>query len=102
MKSNRFGVGCRITATVEEQGSSRVLHSLVDSGGSFGANPLSRIHLGLGGADRVKRLEIFWPVTGKTQVLEEVAVDRLVEIVEDDPVSEVPPVREVPASTDTQ
>ncbi|MGD9747208.1 MAG: CRTAC1 family protein [Verrucomicrobiales bacterium] len=102
VKSNRFGVGCRITATVEEDGRSRVLHSLVDTGGSFGANPLSRIHLGLGGADRVKRLEIFWPVTGKTQVLEQVAADRLVEIVEDAPDSEVPPVREVPVSTGTR
>ena len=32
----------------------------VNSGGSFGASPLAQ-HIGLGKADRIKRLEVEWP-----------------------------------------
>ena len=42
-------------------------------------------HLGLGGAKIVKRLEVFWPVTGKTQRFHNVPVDQKIVVTEGDP-----------------
>ena len=81
-KSNRCGMGARIRADIVEDGAKRSVYRWVGSGGSFGANPL-RQHLGLGKATKVDVLEVFWPVTGKTQVFKEPPVDRLLRIVED-------------------
>ena len=53
----------------------------MNSGGSFGGNPL-RQTLGLGGASRIERLDIFWPATGVTQSFTDVPVDRTIHIVE--------------------
>ena len=55
--------------TVEGKGGTRAIHRVVNSGGSFGANPL-RQEIGLGDAARVTSVEILWPVTGKTQRIE--------------------------------
>ena len=65
--SNRSAIGARIKADG--------VYRHVNSGGSFGANPL-RQEIGLGAAKVVERLEIFWPATGKTQVFTKVDVDR--------------------------
>ncbi|MEO6597144.1 MAG: CRTAC1 family protein [Planctomycetota bacterium] len=80
-ESNRCGIGARIRAIFDEEGSERSVYRTVNSGGSFGANPL-RQTLGLGKAAKVKTLEIFWPRTGKTQTLKDLAVDRMICIVE--------------------
>ena len=48
------------------------------------ANPF-RQHIGLGASRVIDVLEVFWPVTGKTQVFENVAVDKSYEITEDKP-----------------
>jgi hypothetical protein len=39
----------------------------VNSGGSFGANPL-RQHIGTGQANIIDKIEIHWPATNQTQV----------------------------------
>ena len=65
-RSNHFGVGTVVTATVESDGTERKISRVVGATGSFGSNP-TRLHLGLGGAGRVRRLEVFWPATGETQ-----------------------------------
>jgi hypothetical protein len=44
-KSNRSAIGARIQVTVEEKGQSRLIFRHVDSGGSFGANPLRQTGL---------------------------------------------------------
>jgi len=49
--------------------------------GSFGNSPFE-LHLGLGSATRVERLEVSWPVSGETQVFTDLAADRRVHIVE--------------------
>jgi hypothetical protein len=67
--TNRRAIGARIKLTVEGQGGTRAIHRVVNSGGSFGANPL-RQEIGLGEATRVTAVEILWPVTGKTQRIE--------------------------------
>ena len=70
VESNRSAIGARIRADIEEGGLSRSIYRWVNSGGSFGANPL-RQHLGLGRASRVDRLEIRWPATGEAQEFRE-------------------------------
>ena len=65
VESNRSAIGARIRADIEEGGVRRSIYRWVNSGGSFGGNPL-RQHIGLGKASRIKRLEIQWPTTGKT------------------------------------
>ena len=72
VESNRFGVGCRIRAIVEDVDAAgapceRSVYVHVSAGASFGANPVSVSHLGLGRASGLKRLEVFWPRTGVTQ-----------------------------------
>lgn len=82
--SNRFGVGCRIRALITEDETQRSVFDHVSSGGSFGANPLSTRHIGLGSAKKIDSLEIFWPVSGMTQVFENVAAGQEITITEGD------------------
>jgi hypothetical protein len=81
VRSNHAAIGARIRVDVVEEGERRSIYRDVSSGGSFGSNPL-RQTIGLGRADRVERLEIFWPTSGLTQSFEDVKVDRLFRIVE--------------------
>ena len=81
VRSNRSAVGARIRAEIVEDGKRRSIYRWVNTGGSFGCNPL-RQTLGLGTASRVEVLEVFWPTTGLTQTFREVAPDRLLTITE--------------------
>ena len=80
-KSNRSAIGARIHARIVEDGRERSVFRHVNSGGSFGCNPL-RQTLGLGKAERLLKLEVFWPTTGQTQVFEGVSMDQTIRIVE--------------------
>ena len=80
--SNRFGLGARIRADVVEEGVRRSIFRTVDTGGSFGCNPM-RQELGLGSATRVETLEVYWPTSDTRQVFHDVPSDRTVEIRED-------------------
>ncbi len=79
--SNRFAVGCRICCKITEDGKKREVFKWVNSGGSFGANPL-RQEIGLGKAEEIEVLEVFWPTTGKTQSFKDVSVNQRIRIVE--------------------
>lgn len=57
------------------------MYKWVNSGGSFGANPL-RQQIGLGKARRITRLEIYWPTSDTIQEFFDVAVNQTIEIVE--------------------
>ncbi|MEC7583841.1 MAG: CRTAC1 family protein [Planctomycetota bacterium] len=83
-ESNRRAIGARIRVLVQEKGKERSIYRHVDSGGSFGANPLRRT-IGLGQADAISAIEVYWPTTGKTQRIEEVPLDRSIRIVEGRP-----------------
>jgi hypothetical protein len=80
-ESARCAIGASIRATVREGGELRVIRRDVSSGGSFGGNPL-RQTLGLGAAEALERLEVFWPKTGRTQVVEGASLDGAFRIVE--------------------
>lgn len=80
-RSNRSAIGARIRLEVEEEDKARTIFKTVNSGGTFGANPL-RQTIGLGRASKIGRLEVFWPTSGETQVFRDVPADRFIRIVE--------------------
>jgi len=80
VRTNRDGVGARVAVTVGE----RVQIDEVHSGRGYQSHHGMRLHFGLGGAERVDRLDVRW-IGGGRDVLEDVAADRLVTIIEGDP-----------------
>jgi hypothetical protein len=79
IQSNRAAIGARIKATIREKGGQREVYKTVCSGGSFGASPL-RQEIGLGQAEGIESIEIFWPRTGKTQTVKGLAMDRFYKV----------------------
>ncbi|NNK61896.1 MAG: CRTAC1 family protein [Gemmatimonadetes bacterium] len=66
-RSNRLAQGARVTVVVEQpDGSTREIHRVVDSGGSFGGNSL-QTEIGLGMATGIVAVEVRWPVEGSEQ-----------------------------------
>jgi hypothetical protein len=82
VQSNRLGIGARIHCRVSEDGTQRSIYRHVNSGGSFGANPVTRTTIGLGRAAQVDRLEVYWPTSDTTQVFLDVPVGGSVLVVE--------------------
>jgi tetratricopeptide (TPR) repeat protein len=80
-ESNRCAIGSRIHVIVRENGQLRSIYRHVNSGGSFGGNPL-RQTIGLGKADAIERIEIYWPTTNETQSVTDVSFDQAIKIVE--------------------
>ncbi|MGB6432305.1 MAG: CRTAC1 family protein, partial [Candidatus Acidiferrales bacterium] len=82
VKTNRAAIGARIKVTVENKGQVvRSIYSTVGSGGSFGASPLEQ-HIGLGKSATIRRIEIFWPVSGTHQIFTNVAKNQFLQITE--------------------
>ena len=81
VRSNRFGVGSRIRIDVVEDGAPRSIYRWVGTGGSFGVNPL-RQEIGVGQAERIERIDVYWPTSDETQSFRSVAVDQWIEITE--------------------
>ena len=81
--SNSYGIGCRLRAVIDSSEGERSVYAWMNSGSSFGSNPLVA-HIGLADATVIKRLEIFWPVTGMTQSFSDVAVDQRIVVSEGD------------------
>ncbi len=82
VKTNRAAIGARIKVTVQNEGkTTRSIYRTVDSGGSFGASPLTQ-HVGLGKSARIVDLEIWWPTSNSRQNFEIVGVDQFLEIKE--------------------
>ena len=81
VKSNRCGIGARICCNVDDGGTKRSIYKHVNSGGTFGANPL-RQEIGLGKATKIDSLEILWPTTGVTQSFHDVPADGCIEVTE--------------------
>jgi hypothetical protein len=80
-ESNRSAIGARIHAVIEENGTERAIHRRITSGGSFGCNPL-REFIGLGKANHIRRLEIYWPTSDQTQVFETLLPNEFIRITE--------------------
>ncbi len=84
VRSNRSAIGARVKVVARTADGERAIYRTVGSGGSFGCSPL-RQEIGLGRARAIERVEIFWPATGKTQVVRDLAMDRCYAIREGDP-----------------
>ncbi len=82
-ESNTSAIGTKIKIDIDAQGSKRSIYRWVGSGGSFGGNPF-RQEIGVGSAEIIGRLEVFWPTSGKTQAFTDLKVDRFIEITEGD------------------
>jgi hypothetical protein len=76
-KSNRLGIGARLTATVAGRELTRELYP----SNSFRSQMPSRVHFGLGNATKIDRLTVRWP-SGAAQTLDDLAADRHVVITE--------------------
>lgn len=77
VKTNRDGVGARVLV----QAGGLTLADEVHSGRSYQSHFGTRLHFGLGSRARVDRLEVRW-LGGGTNVLTELAVDRLMVVAE--------------------
>jgi hypothetical protein len=81
--SNKVAIGAKIKVTFKENNKERSVYREVNAGGSFGSNPLEQ-HIGIGQATAIEKIEITWPVTGKTQVFQSPPIDLNIKIKEDD------------------
>ena len=79
--SNRSAIGARIRVQVVVDGVPRSIYKYVNSGGSFGANPLRQM-IGLGLAKQIQQVEIYWPTTDQTQTFKDLPMNTSIEIVE--------------------
>ncbi len=77
-RSNRDGLGARLKATLAG-GRALYNHATTSTGLSASSDP--RVHFGLGTAERVEKLEIWWP-SGARQALENVPADRILTVQE--------------------
>ena len=84
VKTNRSAIGARVKVVVAGEGGEREIHRTVGSGGSFGSATL-RQEIGVGRAASVKGVEVFWPVTGATQVFTGLEVNHCYHLREGEP-----------------
>ena len=81
VESNRSAIGTRIKVNIDDSGQQRSIFKHVNSGGSFGGNPLLQT-IGLSSAEIIHRIEIYWPKSDTTQVLERVPVNCRIRVTE--------------------
>ncbi len=80
--ANRSAIGARLRLRITEGGNERFVYRCVNSGGTFGANPL-RQHIGIGAAVKVDELQIEWPNSTRTvQIFSDLAADQVIRISE--------------------
>jgi FG-GAP-like repeat/ASPIC and UnbV len=79
IKTNRAAIGARIKVVVQAGEGERAIYRTVGSGASFGAASV-RQEIGVGPATVVKRVEIFWPVTGVTQVVTGLQINQFYQV----------------------
>jgi len=95
VRTNRCAIGARIDVTVRTASGVRDIYRTVGSGGSFGANPL-RQEIGLGKAQAIEKVSIYWPVTRTTQVIQRLKMDRFYHIKEDQDHADLMPLKSFP------
>jgi hypothetical protein len=79
--SNRSGIGTKVKVSFKENGVSRSVYRILNSGGSFGASAL-RMEIGIGQATNIDLIEITWPKTQKKQVLKNIKPNQYIKITE--------------------
>ncbi|MDI1256175.1 MAG: FG-GAP-like repeat-containing protein [Flavobacterium sp.] len=79
--SNRSAIGAKIKVSFKENGVSRSVFRIVNSGGSFGASALRR-EIGIGQATIIDQIEIIWPKNQKKQVFKNIPPNQCIKIIE--------------------
>ena len=79
--SNRSAIGAKIKLSIG--GGERSVYRSINTGGSFGANPLQQ-HIGLGTVKSIDKIEIFWPTSNTRQVFSNISADQSLLIREGD------------------
>jgi hypothetical protein len=97
VNANRLAIGARVKITVREAGKERAIHRVVNTGGSFGCNPL-RLEIGLGRAAAIELVEILWPGSNKRQELRGLNLDSAYRIQEGSNLPEIMKLPVVPIS----
>jgi hypothetical protein len=77
VKSNAFGLGATVTIETSEGRQVREINNVA----SYLSSNDIRLHVGLGAAKLIRRIEVLWP-NGARQVLTDVAVNRILTIEE--------------------
>ena len=90
VKSNRAGVGARVTVTAATPQGLRKIHRSAGSVSSFGQCP-RRQEIGLENATAIESIEIWWPASGARQTFKNVPLDSFIRVTEDKPDFEVLP-----------
>ncbi|WP_029273699.1 FG-GAP-like repeat-containing protein [Flavobacterium sp. KJJ] len=80
-ESNRSAIGTKVKVTFKENGVSRSLYRILNSGGSFGASAL-RMEIGIGKATTIDQIEITWPKDQKKKVFKNVKPNQYIKIIE--------------------
>ncbi len=78
VKTNRDGVGARVYVVAGELKQMDEVHS----GRGYQSHWGTRLHFGLAKNKRVERIEVHWPRSGVVDILEDVAADQLLTVVE--------------------
>jgi tetratricopeptide (TPR) repeat protein len=79
--SNRSAIGTKVKVSFRENGVSRSVYRILNSGGSFGASAL-RMEIGIGQAKIIDQIEITWPKTGKKKIFKNVQPNQYIKITE--------------------
>lgn len=78
---NRAAIGARLMVYFKENNQPRVVYKDVNSGGSFGANPL-RQHIGIGTATVIDSIVIKWPGDKALQTFKNISPNRYINIIQ--------------------
>jgi len=70
-QTNRSAIGARVRVDIIENEKKRSIHRRVTRGGSFGCSPL-RQNIGLGTAQKIELIEVYWPTTDRTETFRDV------------------------------
>ncbi|MEO7976475.1 FG-GAP-like repeat-containing protein [Flavobacterium sp.] len=79
--SNRSAIGTKVKVSFRENGISRSVYRILNSGGSFGASAL-RMEIGVGQATTIDQIEIIWPKSQKKQVFKNISPNQYIKILE--------------------
>lgn len=82
-RSNRPGIGAKITVKFRENGKIRTVYREVNAGGSFGCSPF-RQHIGIGSAAVIDEISIIWPASLIRQVFRNIQPNQYLSIREGD------------------
>jgi len=80
-KSNRAGIGARVSVKFLENGVERRVYRDVNAGGSFGSSPFRR-EIGIGQATKIDEITVAWPSSGIVQVIKDVTPNQFIQITE--------------------